>query len=199
MNPAKQTAVKARVREVMTQLPRSAFSAIEAGQSESCDASVSWVAVMLEALALSGAERVLEIGSSSGYETALLSKLAHDVVSLEGDQAEAEARLRRLTSLGCENVRIFLSQGSAGWPGEGPYHAILVARGASRVPTALLDQLAIGGRLVIPLGDANGQVIELVQKNVDGVAFQALGTSHLPMLPWARRPSFFPWNKQRAE
>jgi protein-L-isoaspartate(D-aspartate) O-methyltransferase len=183
----------------MAQLSPSSFMAARPGASESGQMPAECVELMLSALELTGAERVLETGSSSGYETALLSRLARDVVSLESDQAKAEGRLAVLGALGCDNVRLFLGQGSVGWPGEGPYDAILVAGGASRVPAELLDQLGIGGRLVIPLGDASGQVLELVQKNLDGVSSRALGTSHLPMLPWSRRPSFFPWNREKRE
>ena len=147
---------------------------------------------MLIALELTGAERVLEIGSSSGYETALLSQLSSEVISLNSDPEQAKARVPLFASLGCHNVRLFMGSGSAGWPDHAPYQAILVASGAPRLPQRLLDQLDIGGRLVIPLGDQSGQVVELVRKHLDGVVSSALGTGHLKMLPW-RRQSVFPW------
>jgi len=208
MTPTRHSPIDERLREAMSRLPRSAFSpsTLSAADSAACACPPAWALApecltekMLGALELTGSERVLEIGASSGYETTLLSRLAGDVVSLDSDQENAEARLQVLTSLGCHNVRLFLGEGPLGWPGEGPYQAILVAGGASRLPTALLDQLDIGGRLVIPLGDANGQVVELVRKRADGVTLQALGSSRLPMLPWAaRRPSFFPWNRETS-
>jgi protein-L-isoaspartate(D-aspartate) O-methyltransferase len=149
--------------------------------------------MMLRGLDLNGSERVLEIGSGSVYEAALLSQLAERVVSLDTSRESAAARLRLLSILGCHNVQVVVGPGGAGWPDEAPYQAILVTGGASRLPVRLLDQLEIGGRLVIPLGDATGQVLELSHKRVDGIVSEALGACHLPMLPWARRPSSFPW------
>lgn len=194
-----------RVREAMERFPRSMFLP-PSTQAPGSSAGVCLPAgipapeplleTMLKALELGGTERVLEIGSSSAYETALLSCLASEVVSLDVSPESAQARLRLLASLGCHNVRVFLGHGQAGWAGEGPYQAILVAAGATRLPQPLLDQLDFEGRLVIPLGDSSGQVVELVRKRLDGVTSQALGTSYLPMLPGAtRRPSTFPWNR----
>jgi len=148
----------------------------------------------LVALQLSGKERVLELGSNTGYETALLSHLAHHVVSLVGDDERAADRTKLLQSLGCHNVEVVAGYGRAGWPAAAPYSAILVASGASHVPAPLLDQLENDGRLVIPLGDESGQLLELLRHRPDGYPSQTLTSCKLPMLPWASRPpSSFPW------
>jgi protein-L-isoaspartate(D-aspartate) O-methyltransferase len=151
---------------------------------------------VLRALALTRSTRVLELGSRAGYETALLSRLAGHVTSLVDDAQSAQARLRLLGALGCQNVDVVVAAGGSGWPSSAPYSAILVASGATHVPAAFLDQLELDGRLVIPLGDPSGQLLELVRRHAGGVSSETLGLCHLPMLPWAsRRPSQFPWNR----
>lgn len=151
----------------------------------------------LASLELSGRERVLELGSRTGYETALLSRLAERIISLVPDDRTATTRAALLRSVGCENVEVVVGQGPSGWPGAAPYAAIFVASGATHVPAALLDQLDVGGRLVIPLGDASGQVLELLRHQPDGCPSQTLGCCHLAMLPWAsRRTSSFPWTPE---
>ncbi len=150
----------------------------------------------LAALELTGTERVLELGSRTGYETALLCHLAERVVSLVPDEESAAARARLLASVGCDNVELVVGHGRGGWPAAAPYRAILVASGATHVPAALLDQLELGGRLVIPLGDASGQLLELLRHHAEGFPSQTLACCQLAMLPWAsRRPSSFPWGK----
>jgi protein-L-isoaspartate(D-aspartate) O-methyltransferase len=187
----------------MTRLPFDVFAAAAQASACACDPSQAptpqgLIETMLIALELTGAERVLEIGSTSGYETALLSQLSSEVISLDSDPERAKARVPLFTSLGCHNVRLFVGSGSAGWPDHAPYQAILVASGAPRLPQRLLDQLDVDGRLVIPLGDQGGQVVELVRRRLDGVVSSALGPSHLPMLPW-RRQSVFPWASTGTE
>jgi protein-L-isoaspartate(D-aspartate) O-methyltransferase len=128
------------------------------------------VAVTLEALALTGSERVLEVGTGSGYAAALLSQLAARVYSVERHAslaAEARARLERL---GYANVRVLEGDGSLGWPDHVPYDAIAVAAGAPRVPPALLEQLGPKGRLVVPVSaGASRQVLLRVTR--DGATF----------------------------
>ncbi len=191
-----------RVRDALTRIPRSLFLASAAGAPntpapagvpQQPPAPEALVERMLRALDLNGSERVLEIGSGSVYETALLCQLAASVISLDTTPESAEARRRVLSILGCHNVQVVVGPGGAGWPNDAPYQAILVAGGASRLPVVLLDQLEVGGRLVVPLGDAHGQVLELTRKHVDGIVSEALCPCHLPMLPWARRHSSFPW------
>jgi protein-L-isoaspartate(D-aspartate) O-methyltransferase len=115
------------------------------------------VAMTLAALALSGHEHVLEIGGGSGYAAALLGVLARQVVTIERIPELATEAQSRLTRLGFTNVFVHCADGTLGWPPDAPYEAICVAAGAPRPPRPLLDQLAIGGRLVIPHGDASSQ------------------------------------------
>jgi len=117
------------------------------------------VATMTEALKLVGNERVLEIGTGSGYQTAILAELAHEVVSIERIGLLAEEASLRLAKLGFDNVRVQTADGSLGWPEYAPYGGIIVTAGAPRAPQALLDQLASGARLVIPVGDRQTQIL----------------------------------------
>lgn len=110
------------------------------------------VACMTEALQLNGYDRVLEIGTGSGYAAAVLSRLVplvHSVERLAGLAATARARLERL---GFTNIEVHVGDGSLGWPPAAPYDAIVVTAGAPALPRPLLAQLAVGGRLVIPVG-----------------------------------------------
>jgi protein-L-isoaspartate(D-aspartate) O-methyltransferase len=119
------------------------------------------VAAMAEALELEGPERVLEVGAGSGYQAAVLSLLAREVTAVETQPALAASARDRLARLGYSNVRVEEGDGSLGWPFAAPYDAILVTAAAPAVPQPLVDQLAEGGRLVIPVGKAEHQ--ELLQ------------------------------------
>jgi protein-L-isoaspartate(D-aspartate) O-methyltransferase len=110
------------------------------------------VALMTEALALTGNEKVLEIGTGSGYQTAILAELARRVITTERLTALAKAARNVLTNLGYTNIEAHVAEETPGWPHEAPYDAIVVTAGAPRVPVDLLNQLTIGGRLVIPVG-----------------------------------------------
>ena len=110
------------------------------------------IALMTEALELTGKEKVLEIGTGSGYQAAIIAELAHLVITVERLPALAEAARKVLNSLSYKNVEIHLAEETMGWPKEAPYDAIMVTAAAPKVPTDLLAQLAIGGRLVIPVG-----------------------------------------------
>jgi protein-L-isoaspartate(D-aspartate) O-methyltransferase len=110
------------------------------------------IALMTEALELTGKEKVLEIGTGSGYQAAILAELAHSVITVERLPPLAEAAKKVLDSLGYRNIEIHLSEETLGWPEGAPYDAIMVTAGAPKVPNDLLTQLAIGGRLVIPVG-----------------------------------------------
>ena len=119
------------------------------------------VAVMTEALELSGGERVLEVGTGSGYQAAVISLLAREVYTIESHASLAHEARRRLAQLGYANVHVHTGDGTLGLPEAGPFDAIVVTAAAPRVPPPLVEQLAEGGRLVIPVGQADQQ--ELVQ------------------------------------
>ncbi len=107
---------------------------------------------MTEALKLTGSEKVLEVGTGSGYQSAILAELARLVITVERLPALAKTAKRVLDSLGYTNIEVHLADEILGWQREAPYNAIIVTAGAPRVPVDLLAQLAIGGRLVIPVG-----------------------------------------------
>ena len=110
------------------------------------------VALMTQALELTGNEKVLEIGAGSGYQAAILAELARLVITVERLPSLAETAKEVLDSLGYTNIAVGLAKKTLGWPEEAPYDAIIVAAAAPRVPPALLAQLAISGRMVIPVG-----------------------------------------------
>jgi protein-L-isoaspartate(D-aspartate) O-methyltransferase len=118
------------------------------------------VALMTQLLNLSGKGKVLEIGTGSGYQTAILSYLAREVYSIERFKSLAERATAILGELGLTNVRIHIGDGSNGWPEAAPYEAIIVTAAAPRVPPPLLEQLMEGGRLVLPVGGRGGQFLE---------------------------------------
>lgn len=120
------------------------------------------VALMLEALAVSPADRVLEVGTGSGYVTALLAELAAQVFSLERHAPLADAARELLARMGYTNVKVMVGDGSRGFPECAPYDAILVSAAAPEVPPALLEQLAEGGLMIIPVGPADSQQLELI-------------------------------------
>lgn len=117
------------------------------------------VAAMAEALELTGAERVLEIGTGSGYAAAILAELAAEVVTIEFVPELADAAARRLADR--HNVTVVCGDGSLGWPERAPYDAIVATAAASDVPTPLVEQLADGGRLVAPVGDGVEHLVRL--------------------------------------
>lgn len=132
-----------------------------------CDQTISQpyiVALMTEALTLTGSERVLEIGTGSGYQTAILAELAGSVVSIERHAELSREAQRVLDELGYANVELIVGDGTLGWPEGAPYDRILVAAAAAQVPPALIEQLAEGGTLVIPVGASDGQVLEAYRK-----------------------------------
>jgi len=155
----------AAVLRAMREVPREEFVApalsrvayddnplpIEAGQTIS---QPYIVAYMIEALELRGQERVLEVGTGSGYAAAVLSRCAAEVVTVERIELLADAARERLSALGYRNVQVQLADGTLGWRERAPYQAIVVTAGAPEVPDELLAQLAQGGRLVIPVGDS---------------------------------------------
>jgi protein-L-isoaspartate(D-aspartate) O-methyltransferase len=132
------------------------------------------VAAMTEALSLTGSERVLEVGGGSGYQAAVLSTLARAVIAMELLPRLADAARLRLARLGFSKVHIEQGDGSIGWPPGAPYDAILVAAAAPEVPPPLLEQLAEGGRLLIPVGSAEEQNLLRVVKSNGSATRQVL-------------------------
>lgn len=118
----------------------------------------------LEHMSLTGNERVLEIGTGSAYQTALLSQLASQVFSVERVPELLDRARKLLSQLAISNVSVSLGDGTLGWRAYGPYDAIVVGAGAPKVPTALEEQLAEGGRLLIPVGDRSQQMLALFTK-----------------------------------
>jgi|HubBroStandDraft_6_1064221.scaffolds.fasta_scaffold01022_6 protein-L-isoaspartate(D-aspartate) O-methyltransferase len=132
------------------------------------------VAAMSQALSLEGSERVLEVGAGSGYQAAVLSLLAPEVIAIESQPALAASARERLARLGYANVQIEVGDGSLGWPAAAPYDAILVAAAAPAIPPPLLDQLAEAGRLVIPVGTPKDQQLIRVVKNGGRITSESL-------------------------
>lgn len=122
------------------------------------------VALMTQALQLSPNAHVLEIGTGSGYQAAVLARLVRDVTSIERIPALANAARARLKRLGVSNVMVIEGDGSGGWPDGAPYDGIIVTAAAPDLPTLLTDQLADGGRMVIPVGGRRKQMCLLVQR-----------------------------------
>lgn len=117
------------------------------------------VAVMSEVLMLDGSETVLEVGTGSGYQAAVLALLAERVFSIERIPALARRARKVLDSNGFSKVNIRLADGTVGWPDKAPFDGIIVTAGAPKIPREYLEQLSIGGRLVIPVGDRDSQVL----------------------------------------
>ena len=126
------------------------------------------VAYMTELLQLSGDEKTLEIGTGSGYQTAMLAELCKRVISLERIPELAEEANQRLLDMGYCNVRVIVCDGSGGYPQESPYDRIIVTAASPHIPSLLLDQLVNGGRMVIPVGEETVQMLMSVEKNVTG-------------------------------
>ncbi|HEV8421311.1 MAG TPA: protein-L-isoaspartate(D-aspartate) O-methyltransferase [Actinomycetota bacterium] len=126
------------------------------------------VALMTQALELGGGERVLEVGTGSGYQTAILAELAGKVYSVERIRALADRARAILEELGYYNVLIRVGDGTLGWREEAPFDAVLVTAAAPEVPAPLVEQLKPGGRLVIPVGGTTAQVLKSLVKDADG-------------------------------
>jgi len=133
------------------------------------------VALMTEALQLTGKERVLEIGAGSGYQTAILAELAQEVFSIERIRSLAIKARKLLYELGYFNVEIKIFDGTYGWVEKSPFDAIIVTAGAPDIPQPLVDQMAMGGRLVIPVGDTFVQDLFQITKTGEGMKKEDLG------------------------
>ena len=127
------------------------------------------VALMTECLGLGEGERVLEIGTGSGYQAAILAELAAEVYTVERIAALSERAREILEKLGYTNIRFLVGDGTKGWPEHAPYDGIIVTAGAPRVPDPLVEQLAEGGRLVIPVGGSWAQELAVLRRTKRGV------------------------------
>ncbi len=167
-----------RVLDALQNVPRERFLPPDQAESAFADAAFAIglgqtisqpyiVAAMTVHLALQPHHRVLEIGTGSGYQTAILARLALCVYTVERIGALQQAARRLLESINCTNVRYRIGDGSVGWSQEAPFDRIMVTAGAPQVPPALLDQLADGGRLVIPVGDGNEQILTTIERRGD--------------------------------
>jgi protein-L-isoaspartate(D-aspartate) O-methyltransferase len=147
------------------------------------------VAYMTEQLALRPHHRVLEVGTGSGYQAAVLSRLAREVVSIERYRTLAEQARERLRALSYDNVEVIVGDGFAGVPGRAPYDRIIVTAAAEDVPQALVDQLADDGVMVLPLGPRDGpQHLIKVTKSTTGVTRETLiAVRFVPLLPGQAR------------
>ncbi|MDP6358673.1 MAG: protein-L-isoaspartate(D-aspartate) O-methyltransferase [Planctomycetota bacterium] len=139
------------------------------------------VAYMTEQLKLKGDERVLEIGTGSGYQAAVLAEIAKEVYTIEIVRKLGERAKRDLTRLGYKNIHFFIGDGYRGWPKKAPFDAIIITAAPDHIPQPLVDQLAVGGRMILPVGDRWQELI-LVTRDKDGVKKQKLiGVRFVPM------------------
>ena len=141
------------------------------------------VASMLQAAELRAEDRVLELGTGSGYQTALLAEIVANVFSIERHSELAEVARERLYRLGYTNVEIAVGDGTLGYASQAPYDVILVSAAAPQVPQSLIVQLAIGGRLVLPVGSRDLQELVLIHKDETGVRQVRLdGCAFVPLI-----------------
>jgi len=141
------------------------------------------VAVMTQALKLEGDERILEVGTGSGYQAAILAEIADHVVSVERIPELAERATRILRNLGYVNVEVIVGDGSRGYAERAPYDGIIVTAGAPDIPQVLIDQLADGGRLVIPVGNSFQQTLTRVTRRGDETKIERLeGCVFVPLV-----------------
>lgn len=175
-----------RVLEAMAHVPRELFVPADCYYSAYEDRPLSIgfgqtisqpfiVALMTEALELKGNEKVMEVGTGSGYQTAILAELAERVITVERVSQLADSAKQVLEKLGYNNVEVHIAEKTLGWAAGAPYQAIIVTAGAPSVPQVLLDQLSLGGRLVIPVGSRYEQDLLKVTKQKKRNQIENLG------------------------
>ena len=175
-----------RVLEAMRVVPRHAFVAEELRDAAYSDRPLPIgqgqtisqpyiVALMSQALRLEPGERVLEIGTGSGYQAAVLAHMGAQVFSLERLAPLADAARERLSVLGCSKVCVRVGDGNEGWPEAAPFAAVLVTAAAREIPRAPANQLLVGGRMILPVGDAQSQELVVVWRTARGFHEEYLG------------------------
>jgi protein-L-isoaspartate(D-aspartate) O-methyltransferase len=184
-----------RVLEVMAEIPRHYFVP-EAFRHQAYDGDVSInigegqtisqpriVALMTESARIDPQDRVLEIGTGSGYQAAVLSRLARFVFTIERVASLARQAKNVLDQLGVDNVSVKVMDGTLGWRAQAPFDAILVTAGAPEVPEPLVEQLADGGRLVVPVGPRETQVLKIVERRGERTfAHELKGACFVPLI-----------------
>ncbi|MBC8285494.1 MAG: protein-L-isoaspartate(D-aspartate) O-methyltransferase [Nitrospinae bacterium] len=175
-----------RLLEVMSRVPRHLFTLdslqhraygdtpLPIGENQTISQPYI-VASMTEALSLKGDERVLEIGTGSGYQTAVVAELAAQVFTIERINALSRKAQQILEGLGYTNIVFKMFDGTYGWPDQAPFDAIMVTASAKEIPEALIKQLGEGGRLVAPAGDADKQKLIVLTKKGDRVSRKEIG------------------------
>jgi len=175
-----------RVLTAMSRIPREEFVPPEYRHQayEDRPLPIGWeqtisqpyiIALMTEALELSGSEKVLELGTGSGYQTAILAELAGRVISVERISSLSKSARKVLESLGYTNIEIHLAGETLGWKQKAPYDAIMVTAGAPGIPDDLLSQMAVGGRMIIPVGSRYTQELCKVTKQQDRNLVKKMG------------------------
>jgi protein-L-isoaspartate(D-aspartate) O-methyltransferase len=166
----------ARVLAAMRKVPRHLFvdvsehyrayddTALSIGEGQTISQPYM-VAVMTELLELQGEERVLEIGTGSGYQAAVLSELAREVCSIERVAALAQSAEERFRSLGYENIRVMVGDGTLGWPEEAPFDRVIITAGTPQIPEPVMEQLSDNGILVVPVGERFSQQLIRIRKH----------------------------------
>ena len=183
-----------RVLETMARVPRELFVPAEGrryayddrplpiGQGQTISQPFI-VALMTQSMELTGNEKVLELGTGCGYQTAILSKLVKKVVTIERIEALARMARETLNKLGYKNVEVHLSTDKLGWPPEAPYDAIMVTAAAPSIPSELLEQLRGGGRLVIPVGSRWEQnLLQVVKRDGEPVVRNLTACRFVPLI-----------------
>jgi protein-L-isoaspartate(D-aspartate) O-methyltransferase len=183
-----------RVLAAMERVPREAFvgedlmadSYADAALPIACGQTISQpyiVAMMSEALELTGQEKVLEIGTGSGYQTAILAELAREVFSIERHMELSHIASVRLSSLAYKNVHLQIGDGSVGWPEAAPFDRIIITAAARACPPALWEQLAEGGLLIGPFGSHEEQVMTLLRKvRGEAVVTRSIACRFVPLV-----------------
>jgi protein-L-isoaspartate(D-aspartate) O-methyltransferase len=195
----------ARVLEAMRTVPREAFvpdvsrpfAYEDRALPIACEQTISQpyvVALMVEALRPDHDAKVLEVGAGSGYAAAVLAVLVREVFAIERHEPLAEEAAERLARLGYANVTLRAGDGTLGWPDEAPFDGILVSAAAPRAPRPLLEQLAVGGRLVVPIGDGGSsqQIVRLTRRDTGFESEHLGGVRFVPLVGaegWPEGPS----------